>query len=774
MIFKGFTKKTAAILPFNVIAIRLLSGYISLMKLEKIANSRICRIVGAEPVGDGGACVFIRDGDSVRSETIDFRPFILLKSESILDGFAKKFEIEKLSGSAPLAFLARFKSKADYEDALKFLSSVTGFSPSSPSAPYRVISDLTTQLFISESFRLFSDMRFPDIRRMQFDIETVCTEGFDFPNPEREGDGIIIISMTDSTGWESRSSAENMSEKELLQEFVNTVKERDPDVLEGYNIFRFDLPFIEERAKRHKVKLGLGRDNSPMKKRNSRFSAAERTINYTRYDIYGRHIVDIYYLVQLYDVTHRNLDGYGLKEVAKHFGVAPKDRTYIDGREISKAWQNDRTRLLAYALDDARETRAVSDILSPSFFYQAQLVPMKYQDCAVRGNATRIDAILTAHYISMTESIPLPENGVPFTGALTKAFHSGVFENVWHCDVRSLYPSIILSCNLCPKRDTLGIFTKFLKTLREFRLEAKDAERSAETPAMKDYYNSLQTTFKILINSFYGYLGFSQGTFNDFAMAAEVTAKGRKILSSMLDFLNSQGAKVIEMDTDGIYFQPPPDQNSTSEMEKKIQSVLPPGIEVELDSTCKAMFCYKSKNYALLSDNGEISVTGAALKSRGLEPFQRDYIRQIIYLVLNEKFSEVNTFTEKYRQMINERAFPLEKLAKTETLSDSVEVYSKKISAGGGRRSAAYELAAASKRDYRRGDQVSFYVTGTKKNVSIFDNSRLLADAPPQRDENINYYLAKLDELYNKFSDFIPTGENRSAQMNFDFEMAEK
>lgn len=737
------------------------------MKLEKIVNSRLGRVVGAEALEDRQACVFVREGDSVRSETIEFRPFVMLRSDSVLNGFAGKYDIEKLSGSAPLAFIARFENAKEYDDALKFLSKSTGFTPSSPNAPYKVISDLTTQLLISEDFRLFREMKFSDIKRMQFDIETVCTEGFDFPNPERENDAVIIISMTDSTGWEKCISSEN--EKELLQEFVKIVKERDPDVLEGYNIFRFDLPFIEMRAKKHKVKLSLGRDNSNIKKRNSRFSAAERTINYTRYDIFGRHVVDIYYLVQLYDVVHRDLDGYGLKEVARHFGVAPHNRTYIEGREISHAWKNAREKLLAYAMDDSRETKAVSDILSPSFFYQTQLIPMKYQDCVVRGNATRIDSMLMASYISKRESLPLPEDGTPFAGALTKALESGVFENIWHCDVRSLYPSIILACKMCPKRDTIGIFPEFLKTLREFRLEAKDAERRADSPATKDYFNSLQTTFKILINSFYGYLGFAQGTFNDYAMASDVTAKGREILSTMLDFLTKHGAKVIEMDTDGIYFQPPAGEKSPEEMEKKIQSVLPDGIEVELDSTWKAMFCYKSKNYALLSADGEISVTGAALKSRGLEPFQRDYIRHVISLILNEKFSEINTFTDECRKSIEERKFPLEKLAKSETLGDSVDTYTKKLAEGGGRRSAAYELASASKRDYRRGDQVSFYVTGTKKNVSVVDNSRLLADAPAERDENINYYLAKLDELYGKFSEFIPKNKSSESQMSFDF-----
>ena len=79
--------------------------------------------------------------------------------------------------------------------------------------------------------------------------------------------------------------------------------------------------------------------------------------------------------------------------------------------------------------------------------------------------------------------------------------------------------------------------------------------------------------------------------------------------------------------------------------------------------------------------------------------------------------------------------------------------------AGGGRRSASYELAGASSRDYQRGDQISFYVTGEKKKVSVVDNSQLLADAPPERNENVQYYIGKMEELFKKFSEFAAPGE---------------
>ena len=53
--------------------------------------------------------------------------------------------------------------------------------------------------------------------------------------------------------------------------------------------------------------------------------------------------------------------------------------------------------------------------------------------------------------------------------------------------------------------------------------------RAAEDPAKQHYLHALQNTFKILINSFYGYLGFAQGHFADFDAAARVTQIGRDL-----------------------------------------------------------------------------------------------------------------------------------------------------------------------------------------------------------------------------------------------------
>ena len=724
------------------------------MQLNDLVQCDLQRVTAVEANNDEIQLFYRDKNGNCTSEKRKFTPFILLAKQELLADFNATRKISKLEGDAPITFKAEFESTEDYFEAIKFIKSKKAI----PNASYRLVSDFNQQAMISQKIRLFRDMQFDDMRRMQFDIETLTSEGFEFPNPKRKDDKIIIITMSDNTGWEKVISLDDMDEKELLEEFVRTVSERDPDVLEGHNIFRFDLPYIETRAKMHKVKLTLGREGRLFTKRNSRFNAAERTINYTRYDLYGRHVVDTFHLCIFYDIVHRNLESYGLKYVAKHFGVSPEHRTYVEGDKISQLWFDDRKTLLKYALDDVRETRAISAILAPSYFHQAQLIPMKYQDTIVRGNATRIDAMLVSEYLNNNQSLPYPEPPQQYSGALTKAFQTGTHKKVWHCDIRSLYPSIIIAEKWCPKNDLRGVFPRLLKELRLFRLSAKDAERKAKTNSEKDLYNALQTTFKILINSFYGYLGFNQGTFNDYTMAGEVTSRGREVLTMMLDFLNNSGATVIEMDTDGIYFVPPEGVKSTDEMEAKVQSILPEGIEVELDSTYPAMFCYKSKNYALLEESGEVIITGAALKSRGLEPFQRDCMQELMALLLNEKYNEIEDLFNRYRQIIESREIPLTKLAKTETLSNSLKNYQDKMSIGKGRRSAAYELALNSSRNYQRGDQVHYYITGSKKKVSVVDNSKLFADAPAERDENTLYYLGKLEDLRKKFEEFIKDG----------------
>src|SRR5256886_3913145 len=352
--------------------------------------------------------------------------------------------------------------------------------------------------------------------------------------------------------------------------------------------------------------------------RPSRLQIAEKTIDYPKFAVDGRHFVDTFLLAHFYDVGMRSLSGFERIDVAQHFALCDSaDLSSLTGKELEREYVAGSERFQKRALCAVRETRAVADLLSPSYFIQAQIFPYNYQDVIVRGNATRINGLFLREYYRQRHSIPEMPMVRGFEGGYTAIFFTGVARDVWHCDIASLYPSIMLQFDCFPATDQLQIFRHLLTDLRTFRLEAKASMRAAKDRARQQYLHALQNTFKILINSFYGYLGFAQGHFADFDAAARVTQIGRDLLQKMIDWLTARGAQVIEVDTDGIYFVPPPNANA-DELRDALGKELPPGIEVEFDEQFDAMFSYKAKNYALLTRDGDVIIKGGALKSRGL------------------------------------------------------------------------------------------------------------------------------------------------------------
>jgi DNA polymerase elongation subunit (family B) len=655
-------------------------------------------------------------------------------------------EARQLAGAGALKFAVSFDN-------------VTAFAKAKTTYKRELfaLNDLAHQYLLASGRTLFKGMAFEDLRRMQVDIETFT--GSDGAMSDATRDPLLAIALSDSSGWEEilviDDPSDETQETAALERFVAVVRERDPDVMEGHNIFKFDLPYLETRARRHKVKLELGRDGGVLRSHPSRLQIAERLIQYRKFEIHGRHVVDTLFLVQFHDVGARELESFGLKAAARHFGVAEDDRVELGAREITEAHANERRTFEKYALQDVRETRALSAALSPAWFTQTTIFPYNYQDAVIRGNATKINSLFLREYLRRGQSVPgLPEVR-RFEGGYTDIFFTGVARDVWHCDIASLYPSVMLAFGYLPESDTLGVFGDMLARLRKFRLEAKAAMRSAKG-AEKAHLDALQGTFKILINSFYGYLGFAQGNFADFAAAAAVTAKGRELLRGMVDWLRQRGAEVIEIDTDGIYFTPPKDA-SWDGLYRELAATLPEGIEVEFDARYAAMFSYKAKNYALLAEDGKLSIKGAALKSRGLEKFQRVFIERAVRALCEGKPEVIPAMHAEFAKALRERTWEPEMFVKTEALQDSLEAYQKKIAASSRNRSAAFELALRSGRKMQAGDRVTYYITGEKKTVKAYESAKLVEEWDPEnRDENTAYYLAKLDELAGKFEAFVP------------------
>ncbi|PYN29803.1 MAG: DNA polymerase II [Candidatus Rokuibacteriota bacterium] len=702
--------------------------------------------------------LYRRAEGGVQTETVPFRPFLLIGDGTLVDSTAGLVAREPLEGPGAFRWLAQYRSWADALGARDRCREVSGQTANTPVAPFHFLADPVHQYLLTTGRTSFGGLAFGDLRRLALDIEVVTTDGYEFPSAARAGDRIVAVALADSSGFRHVVRGDRLDECLLLEECTRIVRERDPDVIEGHNIFRFDLEYLEARARRHGVALAWGRDGSALRSRVARLQIAERTIHYRRWDAAGRHVIDTWMLAQLHDAGTRDLPGFGLKDLARHFGVAATGRTYIDGSQITRTLREDPERLVAYALDDAVETLGVAAVLAPPYFAQAQVVPFDYQTCALRGAAAKIDALMLREYLHRRHAVPAPQPPAPVGGGHTVICQQGVARPVLHVDVTSLYPSLMLAHSIGPASDALGVFQALLEHLRDFRVRAKRIAREAPDAAERAHLGALQQSFKILINAFYGYLAFSGGHWNDYAAADRVTAEGRAIVAALLERLTKLGATPVEADTDGVYFVPPaghgPEDDDT--LLEQVAAGLPPGIQLELDGRYVAMLSYKMKTYALLDERGRFVLKGSAFRSRGIEPFQRQLIEEVVRALLDGRREEVARIINRRLDDFAAHRIDVRAFARTETLHESLDAYRQKITAGARPVSAAYELAAAAGRVLEPGDQISYYVTGRGAGVPVNERAKLASQWDPARpDENVEYYQAKVREIGERFRPFV-------------------
>src|SRR5947207_7244659 len=362
------------------------------------------------------------------------------------------------------------------------------------------------QHYLSATGRtLFKQLPFEELKRMQLEVISPTGES---DLAEASQNPIASIALSDNSGWEQLIAIDpakpEESEHEALKQLTGIIKERDPDVIEGHNLFRFDLPYLLARARKAKVKLDWGRSGGFLRSRPSRLQIAEKTIDYPKFQIDGRHFVDTFLLAQFYDVGMRTLSGFERIDVAQHFGFCDvAEISALTGKELQRAYINNDDRFRQRALCAVRETRTVAELLSPSYFIQPQIFPYTYQDVIVRGNATRINALFLREYYRQRHSIPEMPMVRGFEGGYTAIFFTGVARNVWHCDIASLYPSIMLQFDCWPATDQLQIFRHLLTDPRNFRLEAEARMRPERAPASQHQRQALPNTLKTLLNRCY-------------------------------------------------------------------------------------------------------------------------------------------------------------------------------------------------------------------------------------------------------------------------------
>lgn len=611
----------------------------------------------------------------------------------------------------------------------------------------------------------FRGLVYDDLHRLQFDLETTSLD------PARGR--IFLVAVRDSRGLATTIEAPRPGdERRLIAELCALVRARDPDVVENHNLFGFDLPFLEARAAQLGVPLLLGRTGAPplLGRYPEPPPDARRRRRTVRYTVAGRELIDTLEAVRRHDFVARDLPGHGLKDVARHFGIASPERTYVAGAEVYRTYLEQPDIVRRYALDDVAEVDGLSRRLLGAPFALAGMAPRRYEQLASAGPAMGIlEPMLVRAYLHAGAALPYgaargEEDLEGHAGGAVHLFATGVAEHVVKVDIASMYPSLMRAYKIGPACDSLGALLHIVSQLTTLRLGHKDALRTAPPGSLeRGHHDAMQAAMKLLINSAYGYMAAgSMALFADRRAADEVTRRGREVLSQVVEALRARGMALLEADTDGVFFAAPLDWTEAREraLVADVASELPDGIRLEYEGRYRAMLSHEVKNYALLTYDGTLIVRGVALRSSRSEPFGERFLRRALGATLIGDVPALQRAFRETVQALTERSLPAADVATRVRLTKTPEAY---LAARGEHREAAYEaLLAAGRDDWAPGERVRCYranganVANGKGYVWLPDeNDEPSADATgsersqdDRRDYDVDHYVRALVTSY--------------------------
>lgn len=605
------------------------------------------------------------------------------------------------------------------------------------------------QYLVATGRTYFSGLRFDQLQRLQFDLETTGLDA--------RVDRIFMVSIRYPSGETEVLEAargDDRGETDLIQQLEDRIRRADPDVIENHNLHGFDLPFLDTRSRKLGVSLSLGRTGGPgLRQRAARRGAPSgdpANRRRVRFVAPGRELIDTLDAVRRHDFSTRDFPGHGLKAVAKHLGVAAPDREYVPGAQIYSTYLADPERVRRYATDDVEEVAAISHLLGGAAFTLAQMAPRRYERLADTGAATGvIDPLIVRAYLRAGAALPAHEisDGTQHSGAALHLFASGVAHRLVKADVASLYPSLMRSYRIGPSRDRLGVLLGLVDALVERRLDAKARARTAQVGSADRYtHEAMSAALKIVVNSAYGYLGAGGLTrFADIHAANEVTRRGHDVLNLMCRQLAARGVTLVEADTDGVYFAVPPDWTEADERHvvSEVATLLPPLVQLEFEGRYAAMLSHEPKNYALLGFDGKLILRGVAFRSSRSEPYGDAFLRVAIRNLLAGDIAGVRLHYLTVIRSVRTRVMPTYDLSSHVRLTKSRSEY---LSSRAMRRELTYEALLAAGTEWSIGDRIRVYrkQNGTTGVVTWDSN----APVPDPRDYDTDHYVKRLRGSY--------------------------
>lgn len=581
------------------------------------------RVVCVQPLDDYTE-VFIENQDGTTSSQFLPNRYWILSSSPLNKSFSR------LKGDLHYKYGKQFKSREEFLEFKNRNRKEDTFS----------IYDSKESFLVKDGVTYFKGMKPEDVSILSFDIET---SGLVMDDNSK----IYMISNTfRKQGKIVRklfSFDEYDSEAHMLLEWAKWVRLQDPSLICGHNISSYDLPFIYHIASMNDITLDLGRDGSALtfEKYVSKFRVDQtRFYDYNKARIYGREIVDTYFLAHKYDIG-KKYESYGLKKIIQQEGFEDPNRVFYDASKIRQNINDlvELKKIKAYAEFDADDSLKLFDLMIPSFFYSCQAVPKPFQSIIESATGSQLNAIMIRSYLQEGHSLPKATEANSFEGALSDG-SPGIYKHIGKQDVASLYPNIMLQYEISdPVKDPNNNFFEMLKIFTEQRIKHKKLAKETGDK----YYDDLQSTEKIFINSAYGLLGATGLLFNNPVNASKVTRIGREILQKAINWAEGKTFKVVNLDTDSISFCKhdcsPFSRQELDTLQKDLNSNFPERIRFEDDGYYTSGIVFKAKNYVFY-DGVKIKSKGSALKDSKKEKALKTMVNSMVEHILKANFKD--------------------------------------------------------------------------------------------------------------------------------------
>jgi DNA polymerase I/DNA polymerase-2 len=516
-----------------------------------------------------------------------------------------------------------------------------------------------------------------DFRILAFDTEWV----------EENGKSVLImLSIADNEGYKkvlTRYKWKQLpkwveilkDEKEIIEKFLEIIKEKNPDFVVGYNTDQFDMSKLRETADELKLELKLSRDGSNVEMvRRGRISSAKSI---------GRVHIDLFDFIDHILSASLKSEVLTLDSVAQELlGTGKKEMKYKEMIEIWKT-KEELERLAEYNLHDSVLTLQLAQYILPQIFALCKLTGQTPFDASRLTYSQLVELFFMRRAFADNVLIPnqpkqeeIEERRMKpaYRGAIVIEPTKGIHSNILVFDFRSLYPTIIVTHNIdpwtfnCGDKDCKankvpetkycfctkikGFIPKHLEELIESRNRFK--EQMKKTKKYSEEYkrlNNEQYALKILANATYGYMAFFSARWYKRECGESAAAFGRMYIQKVIEIAKKEGFEIIYGDTDSLMVrfskELPRDklEEIGEKFHEKVNKQLPGILELEFRDLYESGIFVATKEetkgakkrYALINFEGNLEVRGFETVRRDWCELSKKIQRDVLTIILRNK-----------------------------------------------------------------------------------------------------------------------------------------